>query len=377
MKKKVFALAISSILCSSVLFTGQAMISNNDSVKMQPSGRFRQRTQYNQYSGYQPSQIKHAYGVDKLSTTGQNQKIAIVVAYGSPTIQNDLASFNSKFSLTNANLQIYYPQGKPTVNDTGWAQETSLDVEWAHALAPNAAIDLVVAKSSSSNDLLGAVDYASNLGVQVVSMSWGGSEFSGETALDSHFQHSNTVYVAASGDNGAGTTWPAASPNVLAVGGTSLPLDYQGNLIGSETAWSGSGGGISRYEKEPSYQQKLNISSKGYRAIPDVAFNADPNTGVLVDYNSSWYIVGGTSFAAPAWAAFIALVDANRTTPLSNVQNQLYSIASTSQYSSDYRDITIGQNGRLSMDYAKKGYDFVTGLGTPLENNLLTNLAAN
>jgi subtilase family serine protease len=343
---------------------------------MLPNARFRPRNTNIRQTSYQPLQIKNAYGISKVTATGKNQKIAIVVAYGSKTITNDLTSFDNKYDSGAANLQTFYPEGTPATSDSGWAEETSLDVEWSHALAPNATIDLVVAKSDSSSDLLAAVDYASNLDVQVVSMSWGTSESSKEVSLDSHFQHPGTVYVAASGDNGAGVEWPAASPNVLAVGGTTLPLDSQGNITKNETAWSSSGGGISRFEAEPSYQQSLNINSNNHRAVPDVAFDADPTTGVMVNYNSTWYIVGGTSFAAPAWSAFIALVDENRTAPLSNVQTPLYSLASGSTYSSDFRDITIGSNGRSQNDSAKKGYDLVTGLGTPLENDLITNLSA-
>jgi len=358
--------------------TAQAINKNSNLMQLQmvPTGRFRPRNPHAKEAVYQPSQLRAAYGIDKLTNAGQNQKIAIVVAYGSPTIEKDLTSFDDKFSLDTADLHIFQPQGIPTTNDAGWAEETSLDVEWAHALAPKATIDLVVAQSSSDSDLLDAVDYASSLGVQVVSMSWGVSEFKEETTLDSHFQNSNIVYVAASGDNGArgGIVWPAASPNVLAVSGTTLSLDSKGKLKGKETAWSGSGGGISRFENEPTYQQTLNIFSKGKRAVPDVAFNANPNTGVVVNYNSGWYVVGGTSFAAPAWAAFISLVDEKSTTPLSNVQDKLYNIASGPDYSSNFRDIISGKNGNARIDYAQKGYDFVTGLGSPLENNLLANL---
>lgn len=128
------------------------------------------------------------------------------------------------------------------------------------------------------------------------------------------------------------------------MGGTTLPLDSNGNLKGIETAWSGSGGGISQIEKEPSYQQTLNIVSSGMRAVPDVAFNADPNTGVQVNYNAKWYVVGVTSFAAPAWAAFISLVDEERTAPSSNAQNQLYNIASGTQYSSNFRSNNLFVN---------------------------------
>lgn len=375
MKKKLFTILITSVFLSSSILVGQAFNKDLTSTKLYPSARNQVKKYYVQQAAYKPSQIKAAYGIDKLTATGLNQKIGIVVAYGSPTLTNDLKAFNTQFSLPSANLQVFYPQGKPSSSDAGWAQETSLDTEWAHALAPNATIDLVVAKSPASQDLLGAVDYASNLGVQVVSMSWGTSEFLSETSLDSHFLHAGTAYVAASGDNGAGTSWPAVSPNVLAVGGTNLPLDSQGKLTGSETAWSGSGGGLSSYEKLPAYQKAIGFSNYGRRAVPDVSFEADPNTGVLVNYNSSWYIFGGTSFSSPAWAALIALIDEGRKAPLTNLQLPLYNLASTASYGTYFRDITAGSNGYSSIYYAKKGYDLVTGLGSPLENNLFTYLS--
>lgn len=370
MKKKFFTLLMASLFISSSVFVGQAFDKNFNSVQMYPNARNHVKRYYAQQVAYKPWQIKTAYGINKLSATGKNQKIAVIVAYGSPTLNNDLKAFNSQLGLPTANLQTFYPQGKTTATDEGWAQETSLDVEWSHALAPSATIDLVVAKSSSSQDLLGAVDYASKLGAQVVSMSWGTSEFAAEASLDVHFQHEGTVYVSASGDNGAGTSWPSVSPNVLAVGGTNLPLNSQGNLTGSESAWSGSGGGISKYEKLPAYQHNLGVSIYGKRAVPDVAFDADPNTGVLVNYNSSWYVFGGTSLSSPAWAAFIALIDEGRKASLTNVQIPLYSVANSSSYNSNFRDITAGSSSNSYMYSAKKGYDLVTGLGTPLENNL-------
>lgn len=370
MKRGKIALAIAAMICMPMLFGSGGTNVNEQNIKLSPALTISPLANNAKRVVYSPAQIKRAYGFDKINATGQNQKIGIVIAYGSPTIQKDLEAFNVRFGIERANLKIFYPQGKPTIIDEGWAQETSLDVQWAHALAPKAEINLIVAKTASFNDLLGAVDYAAKLGVQVVSMSWGGDEFQGESNWNSYFQRPNTVYIAASGDSGAGTSWPAVSSNVLAVGGTTLNLDGAGNLSGSEIGWSGSGGGISKYEKAPSYQQKLNITTNSRRVMPDVSFLADPNTGVYVNYNSNWYAIGGTSFSAPAWAAFIALVNQNRAVPLSNIQSKLYSIASGNQYLIQFRDIKSGQNGSSSMYYAKNGYDLVTGLGSPITNNL-------
>jgi len=331
-------------------------------------------------TGYGPTQIRTAYGLSQLSATGAGQTIAIVDAYGSPTIQNDLAYFCTKFGipLTKGTLTVAYPAGVPKI-DAGWALETSLDVEWAHAIAPGANILLVVAKSASMSDLLVAIDYATSHGAQVVSNSWGGSEFSTEANYESHFTKSGVVYVASSGDSGAGAEWPAASPNVLSVGGTTLTNPTNSNR--GETGWSGSGGGSSVYMTRPSYQSNWSTIVGLKRGVPDVAFDADPNTGVAVydstKYNtqSGWFEVGGTSFSAPAWAAMIVLADQGRATKLSSFEaiTDLYSFAATTgsaSYTNNYHDIIQGSNGYP----AQAGYDLVTGIGSPKDNSLIPNL---
>jgi subtilase family serine protease len=332
-------------------------------------------------NGYNPAQIRKAYGVDKLAATGANQTIAIVDAYGSPTIQNDLSVFSKQFGLAAANLSIAYPNGKPSKTDGGWALETALDVEWAHAIAPNAKILLVVAKSASISNLISAIDYATSHGAQVVSNSWGGSEFSGEGSYDSHFQHAGTVYVASSGDNGAGVSFPASSPYVLSVGGTNLQLDSSGTYLG-ETGWSGSGGGTSTYEARPSYEDLWQSVVGTHRGNPDVSWDADPNTGVAVysstrdNGQSGWFQVGGTSFGAPCWAALIALADQGRT-PLTSINAipTMYSTAGatgSSGYTTNYHDITGGSNGLTSQ----AGFDLVTGIGSPKADVLIPALNA-
>ena len=192
----------------------------------------------------------------------------------------------------------------PAVNPD-WAFEIALDVQWAHAMAPGASILVVEAASNRITDMMTAVDTARKAtGVTVVTMSWGASEFSGQTAYDKYFttpaKHPGVSFVAASGDYGSPGTWPAFSSNVLAVGGTSLATDSSGNYLG-ETGWSGSGGGDSRYVRQPKYQSALLYSGlfarNLRRAIPDVAYNSDPNTGYLV-YNSVPYAgqtAGGSS----------------------------------------------------------------------------------
>ncbi|HTB79412.1 MAG TPA: chitobiase/beta-hexosaminidase C-terminal domain-containing protein [Opitutaceae bacterium] len=320
-------------------------------------------------TGYTPQQMQHGYGFDQLGATGTGQIIAIVDAYGSPTIQADLDTFCAAFGITSTTVAVYYPQGQPGT-DSGWAGETSLDVEWAHAIAPGATIVLVVAKSAATTDLLAAVDYAVSLGAKQVSMSWGGSEFSTETTSDFHFNVPGVTFLASSGDSGAGAQYPASSPFVVGVGGTSLQFDVTGNSI-AETAWSGSGGGMSAYEPAPSYQSGW--WSGANRGVPDVAYDADPNTGVPVYQTGfGWGQYGGTSMGAPQWAALFALANSWRSQLLNSAPGLLYSLAGANNYLIYFHDITSGSNGNP----AGTRYDLVTGLGTPWANQLVRALAA-
>ena len=329
-------------------------------------------------TSYTPSQIRHAYGFDQISATGANQKIALVTAYGNASIQSDLNTFCSQFGINPTTIQIL---GNNTSSDTSWALETALDVEWAHAIAPGATIILSVAASSSINDLLNAVDAAVNAGATVVSMSWGSTEFSSMSYYDFHFNKPGVSFTASSGDNGAGVEWPAASPYVIGVGGTSLSLDSSGNRS-SETAWSGSGGGNSIYYAQPSYQ--VGWQSSSHRGVPDVSLVADPNTGVKVydSVNGGWYVVGGTSASSPQWAGMLALANqlraANASATLTSPNKSLYLAAqgsTTTPYAVNgkyYYDVSSGSNGAYN---AGPPYDLVTGVGSPVANALVSVLA--
>lgn len=224
-------------------------------------------------TGLSPTQIQEAYN---LPSTGGSGTIAIVDAYDDSTIQNDLGNFSSQFGLPAANFEKHMMSpGIPT--NGSWALEISLDVEWAHAIAPNAKILLVEAVSASLTDLLAAVDYARNRSdVVAVSMSWGSTESSSELTYDSHFSSAyGATFFAAAGDTASAVMWPAASPNVVGVGGTTLT--FSGGSFVSETAWNGGGGGLSRYESEPSYQVSYGIpGANGKRGVPDVSYDADP-----------------------------------------------------------------------------------------------------
>jgi subtilase family serine protease len=242
--------------------------------------------------------------------------------YHDPNIQSDLATFDAKYGLPTPSLTVVDQAGTQT--DSGWALEESLDVEWAHAMAPGANILVVEAAPSYSQtqelqNLLNAVNTARNTaGVVAVSMSWGFNETANESSYDSYFttpsEHEGVTFIAASGDSGF-VEYPSVSPNVLAVGGTTLNLTSSGTYA-SETAWVDTGGGYSAFEQEPSYQG--GVQTSGARSTPDVAFDADPNSGVMV-YTTvpgaragSWQVVGGTSLGSPAWAGIIAIVDQGR-----------------------------------------------------------------
>jgi subtilase family serine protease len=313
--------------------------------------------------GMTPDEIKKIYG---LPASGGKGTIVIVGAYSDASIESDLAVFDAKFGLpacTTANgcFTRHLMSAKESSN-SGWALETSLDVEWAHAIAPDAKIILVEATTQSGANLLKAVDYAASVpGAVAISMSWGGAEFPEELSFDSHFKSvSGAVFFASSGDNGAGASWPASSPYVIGVGGTSLSLSTSG-AFSRETAWQGSGGGVSAYEKEPAYQSNYSIpKAGGMRAIPDVSYDADPASGFPIYHAGVWREVGGTSAGAPQWAAIAALGSGITLT-------RLYADKSGSDSASYFRDIVSGANGDCGyLCTARAHYDYVTGLGSPL-----------
>jgi subtilase family serine protease len=344
-------------------------------------------------TGLPPSAIKSVYNLSGLSPSsgaGAGQIIAIVDAFHDPNALSDLNTFNSQYGYAQLSTctslsqsgpcfeQVFAQGSKPRVN-AGWVLEESLDIEWAHAEAPAAKIVLVEGATNSFSNLFGAVVAANNLGANVVSMSWGGGEFSSETSSDPDFTHAGTFYTASSGDSGHGVIYPSASPNVIAVGGTTLKgCSGTSCNFTSETAWSGSGGGISAVESLPGYQSSytgpvsgassISALTGGKRGVPDVSFEADPNTGVSVfdstadSGQSGWFTIGGTSVGAPNWAGILAAAAAAGSTALQGL-SKIYS----GGFSTNLRDITSGTNGTCGTDCtAGAGYDLVTGLGSPI-----------
>ncbi len=376
-------------------------------------------------NGYTPDQIRTAYGINEISfngtlADGTGQTIAIVDAYNDPVIFGGLDGFDQGASAVTGGPTLYQQYGASTsfltvynqngavinpastnvrVDPSGpgtnnWEGEEALDVEWAHAIAPGAKIDLI--ECNNSNDLFPqGVETAAKLpGVSVVSMSFSSSEFSDESSYDKDFTtpsgHQGVTFLAATGDEGSPSGYPAYSPNVIAVGGTSLYLNSD-NTYQGESAWSlgsdawdpsiGTGGGISDFESEPAYQ--LGVQSTGFRTNPDVSFDADPDTGAAVydSYNygtsNAWQEYGGTSLATPAWAGLIAIANQGRVlaggatfNSSSNPTQALTALYSLP--SSDFHDITSGSNGGYS---AGPGYDEVTGLGAPVANLLVPDLS--
>jgi hypothetical protein len=319
-------------------------------------------TGYTTPHGYTPTQMRNAYNLPDAG--GAGKIIAIIIAFDNPHILDAFNTFSHTYNLpdnSSGNFIVHKMPGV-TAADEGWSLESCLDVEWAHAIAPNATILLVEAKDNDGSSMFDAITYATNYpGVVAVSMSWGGDEDSNQLLWDQYFNKAGIEFFAASGDNSEDVIYPASSRYVVAVGGTTLNLQVDGTVI-SEVAWDDSGGGTSKYEPLPSYQANYGLTYSK-RAVPDVSYNADPATGIPVYYNGLWYKVGGTSAGAPQWAAI-------HTLGASATNNELYQKAQI-DYSAYFRDITEGANANYS---ATIDYDRVTGLGSPLTYNFGTYL---
>ncbi|MGA2513866.1 MAG: S53 family peptidase [Candidatus Limnocylindrales bacterium] len=374
------------------------------------------------YHCYAPKQIQAAYGFNTLyhmGVLGQLRTIVIVDAFDDPYIVSDLATFDSTFGLPAPQaFNIIYPDGDGGYNP-GWASEISLDVEWAHAIAPAATIDLVLALSNSDEDLNSATKYAvdNNLG-DVISQSFGEAECpaasSDVSALHSIYQEATgkgITLLASSGDEGAaqincsGTdymrsaSWPADDPLVTGVGGTSLTANLTTGAYGSERAWADnysggcfpankygcSGGGFSTVYPRPAYQP--GVSGQGnHRGVPDVAYDGGVDGGVLACFDGTWYDFGGTSAGSPQWAGLVALTDSINHGRVGFINPALYQIAASPYlYASMFHDITsgnnnwpkIGSSSAITGYNTKVGWDAVTGLGTPKANVLVPFLAMN
>ncbi len=318
-------------------------------------------------AGYTAAQIRAAYGFSNVSfgstaADGRGQTIAIIDAYNDPNITSDLAAFDSGMGLAAPpSFRVVNESGGASLPGTdpsqGWEGETALDVEWAHAIAPGANIILVEASSASDNDLFAAVNWArQQIGVSVISMSWGSDDNASFASYDQNLAskylvtpsgHAGITFVASSGDSGV-PSFPSTSPNVLAVGGTDLYLTSSGSIT-NETPWNLSGGGTSQ--------------EFAGRKVPDVAYNAGVGVAVYDTFgpDHGWVGIGGTSAGAPQWAALIAIADEGRA---------LAGLATLN-----------GATQTMAAIYAAPSSDFhhiggATGLGSPVANLLIPYLVS-
>ena len=360
---------------------------------------------------YDPAQMRKAYGFDQLDVDGTGRTIVIVDAFQSPTIQQDLSLFDSVFGLPAGNLNIIAPDGLTPfdtndANQVGWSGEITLDVEWAHAIAPGATIDLVLAKSNQDGDILSATKYAvdNNLG-DVISQSFGEGEICMDPGLlqaqHALFQQATAkgiTLLASSGDQGSAqptcdgssffksASTPASDPNVTGVGGTKLVADstgaYQSESVWNEFSTSGAagGGGFSTVYGTPAYQQRLHLASRG---VPDVAYNAAINGGVLAVWSvplgaPAFFRFGGTSAGSPQWAGLVADADQLKGGRIGLLNNRLYGWATSATLENRlFHDIRTGDNsfGSITGFDATPGWDAATGVGSPKANTLVPMLA--
>lgn len=355
---------------------------------------------------YGPDQIKAAYDIQPLhdhGVTGTGQTIVIVDAFSSPFLAVDIANFNGLWQLPPVNLTTVAPDGVTPFDGSalqmGWAREISLDVEWAHVVAPDANLVLVLAKSEQDADMLHATEYAIDhqLG-DVITQSFGESESCADPALlrEEHaaFERAASrgiTLVAGSGDFGAtnllcdgsgiasvaSAMTPASDPDVTAVGGTRLSADVVSGAYGTESAWGdqfgASGGGFSAIYRRPGYQAPF-VDGNRSRALPDVSYSADLWGATIIAFGGNdpfghprFGRIVGTSIGTPQWAGIAALSEQVAGHRLPQLNIRLYHLAKSAAYGEGLHDITTGNNSFAGVTgfSAGPGWDPVTGLGTP------------
>jgi subtilase family serine protease len=373
-----------------------------------------------QDSCFTPHALRVAYGVQALlerGFTGKGQTVIDIVSYGSPTLQQDMDVFDQQFGLPPITIQVLSPLGTKPDNPNnkdipGWRVETELDVQIIHAIAPDANIVVMTSPVDETEGTIGLPEFmqleqyavAHHLGL-IFSQSWAASEATlGDSAGQQLIQRYNSFYqqiaqqeytvLSGTGDQGATdfadlnatvlastrtVNFPADSPWVTAVGGTSIT---RSGSAYTETAWSGSGGGASRFFAQPTFQQGLPQATRallgGRRGLPDVAAAADPATSMAIYVNGVWVPVGGTSASTPLWAGIVAIADQMAGHGLGNINAALYHLGASSPQ--DFRDVTSGDNSnataRVQGFMAAPGWDPVTGWGAPLSDRLVPDLIA-
>ncbi|RKR30206.1 LGFP repeat-containing protein [Arthrobacter oryzae] len=337
--------------------------------------------------GYGPAELRSAYNVPAVSLAAP-RTVAVAVAFDAPTLEADLGVYRAKFGLpacTSANgcFQKVNQTGAasplPAVN-TGWAQEASLDVDMVSAACPGCRILVVEANSDLLNDLGPSVNTAVSMGAVAVSNSYGAAESAGLNNFDPYYTHPGVAITVAAGDSGYGAEYPASSPVVTAVGGTSLSRSSLPGRGWAETVWgaagstTGAGSGCSTYSTKPAWQKDTGCAN---RTVADISAVADPRTGLAVydstpDSNTSgWLVMGGTSASAPFIAGLSALAGALAPTSTSNPASYAYALPSA------LNDVTTGATNLCLPHYlctGSYGYDGPTGMGTPNGLGALTNM---
>jgi len=301
--------------------------------------------------------------------TGGVGAIALVDAYDNPDATADIKTYAAQFKIPSYTFSQVYASGKQPSNDPGgWSLEEALDIEMAVATAPAAQIILVEAASNSFADLYTAEQVAANLvaaaGGGTVSNSWSGGEYSSELSDEkTYFTTPGVVYFASTGDSGLNNIGvPAVFASVVAAGGTSIIRS--GGKFSSESWWTGGGGGSSRYEKRPSYQNVIKAIVGSARGIPDMSADANPNTGPAMydaDGGYGWFQVGGTSVSSPFLAGVVNAAGKLRKSSKSELKKLYADYANATDYKKWFRDITTPTGGSC-----KVGWDFCTGIGSPL-----------
>jgi subtilase family serine protease len=371
-----------------------------------------------QYTGapcYSPQQLQTAYGVTPLLNAGYNgtgQTIVIIESYGSPTIEADLKAFDAAYGLPDPSIQVLEPLGTVPFNlndddQVAWAFETALDVQWSHAMAPGAAIVVLTSPVDETQGIQGLPEFLelekfaldNHLG-NIISQSWGTAENAlfdtAGTNLINEFEAfyaraaaGRVTVLAGAGDSGSANVdadgnfytfptvlYPASSPFVLAVGGSSLQASSTG-AFQSETVWNdengATGGGVSQYFRQPFYQYLLPAVQRqlaGHRGIPDVVFNADPVFTYIGFYpdaaDNGFYFNGGTSESTPAWAGIISIANQLAGRPLGFANPWLYGMGAVHKQSEFFHDITTGNNGANGVAgyNATVGWDLASGWGS-------------
>ncbi len=376
-------------------------------------------------SCYTPHALRVAYGVESLTKqgfTGKGQTVIDIVSFGSPTLQQDMNVFDQQFGLPPITIQVVSPLGTvpfdPNNKDmVGWAGETELDVQIIHAIAPDAGIVVMTSPVDETEGTIGLPEFmrleqyavAHHLG-QIFSQSYTASEAALADSVGQQLVKQYSVFykqittqqgftvVSGSGDNGATdfadlkatklastptVNFPADVPWVTTVGGTTLISTANGY---DESAWPGSGGGMSKFFSEPAFQQGLpqtvQAELAGHRGLPDIAADADPATSMAIYSAGHWQQVGGTSASTPLWAAIIAVANQMAGHPLGFINPGIYKLGTSAHAQQDFRDITSGDNsvhqGGIQVQgfQAVAGWDAVTGWGTPLASQFIPDLIA-